>query len=309
MQRKKFLIVDGHALIYRSFFAFPPQLTTKTGQMVNAVYGFARILLGAIREIQPTHIAVAFDHPKPTKRHKDFADYKATRPKMPVDLRPQVELVKQVVTALNIPQFELEGYEADDLIGTVNAQLEGRDRELLTIIVTGDKDMFQLVDNDTHVYLPGRGKGNGDREYDAAGVKEKMGVGPEKITDLKGLMGDASDNIPGVRGIGPKTAVALITRFGTLEELYDALDKGVEDPVLKPAVVEKLTEHHDMAHASKQLATIMKDAPVEFHLEECAVVRYDKEKIVALLQELDFQSLIPLLPRDLFETSVQEALF
>src|SRR5690606_32096421 len=132
--------------------------------------------------------------------------------------------------------FELEGYEADDLIGTVNAQLEGRDRELLTIIVTGDKDMFQLVDNDTHVYLPGRGKGNGDTEYDAQGVKQKMGVGPEKITDLKGLMGDSSDNIPGVRGIGPKTAVALITRFGTLEELYDALEKGVDDPILRPAV-------------------------------------------------------------------------
>src|SRR5690606_19490198 len=157
--------------------------------------------------------------------------------------------------------------------------------------------------------LPGRGKGNGDTEYDAQGVKQKMGVGPEKITDLKGLMGDSSDNIPGVRGIGPKTAVALITRFGTLEELYDALEKGVDDPILRPAVVQKLKDYHDMAHDSKQLATIMKDAPVDFDLEDCAMVRYDKEKIVALFQEMEFQSLVPLLPRDSFETSVQEALF
>lgn len=309
MVRKKFLLVDGHALIYRSFFAFPPQLTTKTGQMVNAVYGFSRILLTAIRDIEPTHLAVAFDHPKPTNRQKVFADYKAQRPKMPEDLRPQIEFVKQVVDALNIPRFEIEGFEADDLIGTINRTVEALDRQLLTVIVTGDKDMFQLVDNDTHVYLPGRGKGNGDTQYDAAGVREKMGVGPEKITDLKGLMGDSSDNIPGVAGVGPKTAVALINRFGTLEEVYDALAKGVEDPILTPKLIEKLSAGHDDALASKALATIVTDAPIEFELENCAVTRYDKEKIVGLFTELDFKSLIALLPRDEFETSVQEALF
>lgn len=303
------MLVDGHALIYRSFFAFPAQLTTKTGQMVNAVYGFSRILLTAIRDIEPTHLAVAFDHPKPTKRHKEYADYKIHRPKMPEDLRPQIAMVKQVVEALNIPQFEIEGYEADDLIGTINKQVEELDRQLLTIIVTGDKDLFQLVDNDTHVYLPGRGKGNIDTEYDEAGVKEKMGVGPNRVPDLKGLMGDSSDNIPGVRGVGPKTAVGLIQRFGSLEEVYDALEKGIQDPLLTARLIEKLKTDHDMAYASKQLATIMKDAPIDFKIDDCAVTHYDKEKIVALFQELDFKSLINLLPHDAFETSVQEALF
>jgi DNA polymerase-1 len=309
MSRKKFLLVDGHALIYRSFFAFPPQLTTKTGQMVNAVYGFSRILLTAIRNIEPTHLAVAFDHPKPTKRHKAFAEYKAQRPKMPVDLRPQVEMVKQVVEALNIPQFEIEGYEADDLIGTINKTVEKLDKELLTVIVTGDKDMFQLVDDDTHVYLPGHGKGKEDTQYDEAGVKEKLGVGPDKVTDLKGLMGDSSDNIPGVAGVGPKTATALITRFGSLEGVYDAVEKGVKDPLLTARLVEKLQADHDNAYASKELATIMKDAPIKFKLADCGVTRYDKEKIVTLFTELDFKSLINLLPHDAFETSVQEALF
>ena len=309
MPRTKFLLVDGHALIYRSFFAFPPQLTTKTGQMVNAVYGFSRILLTAIRTIEPTHLAVAFDHPKPTKRHKEFADYKAQRPKMPVELRPQIEMVKQVVDALNIPQFEVEGYEADDLIGTINKKVEKLDRSLLTVIVTGDKDMFQLVDDDTHVYLPGRGKGKEDTEYDENGVRGKMGVRPNQVPDLKGLMGDSSDNIPGVAGVGPKTASALIQRFGSLEEVYDAVEKGIDDPLLTPRLVEKLKKDHDSAYASKQLATIMNDAPIKFNLKDCGVTRYDKEKIVALFTELDFKSLINLLPHDSFETSVQEALF
>lgn len=309
MPRKKFLLVDGHALIYRSFFAFPLQMTTKTGQMVNAVYGFSRILLTAIRNIEPTHLAVAFDHPKPTKRHQAFAEYKAQRPSMPLDLRPQVEMVKQVVEAMNIPQFEVEGYEADDLIGTINSTVEKLDKKLLTIIVTGDKDMFQLVDDDTHVYLPGRGKGSEDTQYDEVGVKGKIGVGPDKVTDLKGLMGDSSDNIPGVAGIGPKTATALITRFGSLEGVYSAVKKGVKDPVLTDRLVEKLKADRDNAFASKELATIIRDAPIKFNLEDCGVTRYNKEKIVAMFTELDFRSLIKLLPRDEFETSVQEALF
>lgn len=301
--------MDGHALIYRSFFAFPPQLTTKTGQMVNAVYGFSRILLKAIRDIEPTHMAVTFDHPSPTKRRQDFDEYKANRPEMPMDLRPQIEMVKEVVSAMNIPEFEIPGYEADDLIGTINQRVEEADGDLLTIILTGDQDMFQLVDDDTHVYLPGRGKGKQDTEYDSAGVKEKYGVKPEQVTDLKGLMGDSSDNIPGVKGIGPKTAQALIERFGSVAGVYKALDKQVEDKVFTPSVVSKLTEHRENALLSKELATIMKDAPISFNLEECKVERYDKEKIVKLFTELDFKSLIQLLPQDEFEASVQEALF
>ncbi|HEX9817385.1 MAG TPA: 5'-3' exonuclease H3TH domain-containing protein, partial [Patescibacteria group bacterium] len=229
MSRKRFLLVDGHALIYRSFFAFPKSFTSPTGQLTNAVYGFSRILLTAIRNLTPLYMAVTFDHPAPTNRVKDFEFYKIHRPSMPEELRPQIEIIQQVVTALNIPQFQLEGYEADDLIGTINKRVEERDKSLLTIILTGDQDMFQLVDNDTHVYLPSRGKSNGDTEYDQAGVVTKLGVRPDQVPDLKGLMGDSSDNIPGVKGIGPKTATALINRFETLDQVYQAVDQKTSD--------------------------------------------------------------------------------
>ena len=220
MSRKKFLLVDGHALIYRSFFAFPKQFVLPNGQLVNAVYGFSRILLTAIRNLNPLHMAVTFDHPAPTNRVKDFEFYKIHRPKMPEELQSQIAIIQEVVQALNIPQFQLEGYEADDLIGTINARVEECDQTLLTIILTGDQDMFQLVDNDTHVYLPGRGKNHQDVEYDEQGVKEKIGVRPDQVPDMKGLMGDSSDNIPGIKGVGPKTATALIGRFNSLEKIY-----------------------------------------------------------------------------------------
>ncbi|MFZ5438184.1 MAG: 5'-3' exonuclease [Patescibacteria group bacterium] len=309
MERKTFLLVDGHALIYRSFYGFPKELTTKTGQLINAVYGFSRILLTVINKQEPTHIAVAFDHPKPTNRHKEFADYKANRPTMPEELQPQVEMIKEVVKALNIPQFEVEGFEADDLIGTINRKVETLDKKLLTVILTGDKDMLQLVDNDTHVYLPARGKFQQDKEYDIQAVTEKLGVMPAQVPDLKGLMGDSSDNIPGVKGIGPKTASALIQRFGTVEGVYQALETGVEDPVFTPLVKKKLLADKSNAFASKSLATIVTAAPIEFALNDCLVNSYDKEKVAQLFIDLDFKSLIRILPQDTFETSVQEALF
>lgn len=309
MSQEKFLLVDGHAVIYRSFFAFPKSFTTSDGQMINAVYGFARILLTAIRNIQPKYMAVTFDHPMPTKRHQEFEGYKANRPEMPDDLKPQIDIIKEVVDALNIPKFQLEGYEADDLIGTINARVEESGNGLLTVIVTGDQDMFQLVDEDTHVYLPGRGKGKQDTEYDAAGVKEKYGVKPNRVVDLKGLMGDSSDNIPGVKGIGPKTAMALLSRFDSLAGVYVALDNQVEDPVFTKTVVAKLTKDRENALVSKELATIMRDAPIQFQLEDCTVTEYDKQRVVSLFEELRFKSLLQLLPQDAFESTVQEALF
>lgn len=309
MARKTFLLVDGHALIYRSFYGFPKELTTRTGQLINAVYGFSKILLTAIQKEEPTHIAVAFDHPKPTNRHKEFEAYKANRPTMPEELQPQIQIIKDVVKALNIPQFEIEGFEADDLIGTINRTVESLDKELLTVILTGDKDMFQLVDNDTHVYLPGRGRFSRDKEYGAEDVKEKMGVTPEQITDLKGLMGDSSDNIPGVKGIGPKTAGALIKEFDSVEGVYKALESGIESKTFTPSVRKKLETDKENAFASKSLATIITDAPIKFVLDDCIVSAYNKEEISELFLSLDFKSLIKLLPRDEFEETVQEALF
>ena len=307
--RRKFLLVDAHALIYRAYYAIP-NLTDPNGKLVNAVYGFSKMVLNAISYFEPEYAAVCFDHPKPTFRHKKFDGYKAQRAKMPDDLIPQIQIVKDVVAALGIPKFEIEGFEADDLIGTVNCKVEDLDGQLLTIIVTGDQDSFQLVDNDTHIWMPARGKQKGDIEYDAALVEKKLGIKPLQVIDLKALMGDNSDNIPGIKGIGPKTAAALIQRFGTIEKIYDFLEKNpMGDTLLKGGLLEKLQNGKESAFMSKDLATIECGAPIDFNLENCRVTSYDKNQIIEIFRSLDFKSLINALPKDAFETSVQEALF
>lgn len=309
MSRKKFLLVDAHALIYRAYYAMP-DLTDPEGHLVNAVFGFSKMLLNAITYFDPEYAAVCFDHPKPTFRHKKFDGYKAQRAKMPDDLIPQIQIVKDVVSALGIPKFEIEGFEADDLIGTVNCKVEDMDRQLLTIIVTGDQDSFQLVDNDTHIWMPARGKQKGDIEYDAALVEKKLGIKPIQVIDLKALMGDNSDNIPGIKGIGPKTAVTLVKRFNTVEKIYEFLKEHPEgDETIKGALLQKLLNGEESALMSKDLATIECGAPIDFDLENCRVTAYDKNKVIEIFQSLGFKSLISTLPKDAFETSVQEALF
>lgn len=310
--QRRFVIFDGHALIYRAYHAFPG-LSTSEGVLVNAVYGFSRILLTVLRDIHPDFVAVAFDHKGPTLRSQTYADYKAQRPEMPEDLKPQIALVKEVVAALNIPQFELAGYEADDLLGTVTEKLS-TESDFLSIIVTGDKDLFQLVTDTTHVWMPGRGKQKSeDTEYDIGGVVKKMGVRPDQIVDLKALMGDASDNIPGVAGIGSKTAATLITTFGSLDNVYKRLDElsqsQEKDPVIKGAVFTKLIAGKEAAYMSQKLATIDRAVPIEFTLEPCSVSSYEKEKVSELFEKLDFKSLISLLPKDEFELGIQDALF
>lgn len=316
--RPIFLLFDGHAVIYRAYFALPP-LTDPQGRMVNAAYGFSRILLAAISEFSPDYLAVTFDHPKPTFRHQEYEDYKAHRPTMPDDLQPQIPIVKEIVAALSVPQFELEGYEADDLIGTLSYQLDnqperlGASSKLLTVIVTGDKDMLQLVDDNTHVWIPGRGK-KLDLEYDAATVEEKIGLKPAQVVDMKALMGDASDNIPGIKGIGAKTAVNLLQTYGDLETLYEQVEKIVSGKIqpndlIKGSLLTKLAEGKDLAFFSQKLAKITQDAPIEIDLSCCKVESYDKTKVVELFKQLDFNSLISLLPSDQFESEVQAALF
>lgn len=334
------MLVDAHAIIYRAYFAFPP-LSTSSGAPVGAVYGFTRILLTAIREMEPDYIAVMFDHKEPTFRHEAYEDYKANRPKMPADLQPQIGVVKEVVDTFNMPSFELAGFEADDLIGTLSVQAaalaeqeleqgqeSGQELELgqeyvqelgqepgqegylglKTVIVTGDKDLFQLVNNHVHVYLPGRGRTN-DQEFDAAQVVKKMGVRPDQIVDLKALMGDSSDNIPGIQGVGPKTAVKLLQEFETLEKLYEVIDLDEPHPLLKGALLDKLISGRESAFLSQRLALIDTHVPIELDLSACKLTGYDKNKAVQLLQDLEFRTLINLLPNDAFETSIQESLF
>jgi len=317
-KRPIFLLIDGHAVIYRAFYALP-KLTDPKGRVVNAVYGFTRILLAAINEFEPKYLAVTFDHRKPCFRHKEFKDYKAQRPEMPDDLKPQIPLVKEIVTVLNIPQFEIEGYEADDLIGTLSYKLDHNPKELkadenlLSIVVTGDKDLLQLVDDNTHVWLPGRGK-KSDLEYDREQVKADLNIYPEQVVDMKALMGDSSDNIPGIKGIGKKTAASLINEFGSLDNIFQAVAK-IEakqiDPggLLKGAVLEKLRTGKESAYLSQMLAKIELDVPLKINLPQCQVESYDKAKVVELFKQYDFNSLIGQLPGDQLETDIQEALF
>jgi DNA polymerase-1 len=276
-------------------------------------------VLAAINEFEPEFLAVAFDHPKPTFRHKQYEEYKAHRPKMPDDLQPQIPIVKDITSALGIPQFEIEGYEADDLIGTLSYWLDHRPEklkitgEILTVIVTGDKDMLQLVDDNTHVWIPGRGRQR-DTEYDVTTVKEKMGVSPSQIVDMKALMGDPSDNIPGIKGIGKKTAVRLLNKYPTLDTLYqvvEVIEREEQKPnsLLKGSLLQKLILGKDSAFLSKKLAKINQDAPIDVDLNVCKVENYDKTRVVELFKELDFNSLLSLLPSDKFETDVQQALF
>jgi len=287
---KKLVLIDANALIHRSFHALPP-LTTRKGQLVNAVYGFTAVLLKVIKELKPDYIVTAFDLPKPTFRHLEYEEYKATRPKTPEELVQQFPLVKKVVKTFDIPIFEKEGFEADDIIGTI-AKKTGKDIE--DIIVTGDLDTLQLVDKNTKVYT--LKKGITDTViYDEGAVRKRYGLEPEQLLDFKGLKGDPSDNIPGVPGVGEKTAIDLLKKYGTIENLYKKLEKG-EARDIPESLKNKLLENKEQAIFSKKLATIRQDVPLKFNLGDCRLESYNHQKVVKLLQELDFKSLINRLP-------------
>lgn len=311
------IVVDGHALIYRAYHAFPKHLTSKEGVLVNAVYGFSRIVLKVIRDFDPKYLAITFDTPHKTIRSESYAEYKATRAEMPDDLKTQIPLIKDIVTTFNWPQFELPGYEADDIIGTFSRQLPDvidEEPSLEMMIVTGDKDLLQLVTDRVEVLMPARGEHGQEVIYTPEEVKERLGITPRQVIDLKSLMGDASDNIPGVKGIGKKTATALIQSFESLEKIYERVaelesDSTLKDPLIKGAVFTKLLAGKDSAFMSYQLATINTEVPLSLDLEACKVSGYEKQKAIEMLEELGFKSLIGLLPADDFELGLQSALF
>lgn len=293
MKKERFVIIDGNALIHRAFHALPP-LTTKKGEQVNAVYGFASILLKVMKDVKPDYIAASFDLRAPTFRHKEYKEYKAHRVKAPQELYDQIPRVKELVQAFNIPIFEQEGFEADDIIGTVAEKLNGRPIE--TIIVTGDMDTLQLVNDQTKVFTL-KGGVNETTEYGPAEVKERYGLEPDQMIDYKALRGDPSDNIPGVPGIGEKTAVELLKEFGTVDALYAAIEKkSAKLKKVKPRILELLITHKREAELSKKLATIVRTVPINFVLNAAKAHEYDREKVIRLFQELEFRSLLAKLP-------------
>lgn len=290
--KKKLILIDGNAIIHRAYHALPP-FTTKKGELVNAVYGFASTLLSVIAEFQPDYVVASFDLAGKTFRHEKFEDYKATRVKGDDELYAQIPRVKEVVKAFNIPIYEQAGFEADDVIGTIAKQISalgGNPTEKIeTIIVTGDMDTLQLVNDTTNVYTMRRGLSD-SMMYDSEKVFERYGLSPGQIIDYKALRGDPSDNIPGVKGIGEKTAVTLLQKYLTLDGVYQNIEE------IKGAVKEKLVRDKVQAYLSKELATISLDAPVELELEKAALHDFNRETIVKLFSELNFFSLIKRLP-------------
>ena len=279
---KVLVLLDGNALVHRAYHALPP-LTTKKGELVNAVYGFTATLLSVLEKFQPNYIVATFDLPAPTFRHKSFAAYKATRKKAPEDLYAQIPRVKDVVRAFHIPLYEKEGFEADDLIGTLAAQATKKNIE--TVIVTGDNDTLQLVNSHVKVFTMRRGITD-TVLYDEKAVCEKYGFSPKQLPDFKGLCGDQSDNIPGVGGIGIKTATDLLRAHKTLAGVYASLEK------IKPAVRIKLEKDRAQAQISKELGTIAVDVPITLDISQSVIRETDMEGAVALLTELNFQSLV-----------------
>jgi DNA polymerase I len=278
----KLILIDGNNIIYRAFFAMPP-LTNASGQQTNAVYGFTTMLLRLIEEHKPTHMMVAFDAGKETFRHADFQDYKGGRQKTPPELSGQFPLLKELLKGLGVSQFEIGGYEADDIIGTITRQADEAGRKVM--VVSGDKDMLQLASEHTTIAMVR--KGVTDIEYyGPEQIKERYNLTPDQIIDLKGLMGDASDNIPGVPGVGEKTALKLLHEFGSVEAVVSRTDE------LKGKMKEKIEEHADSAILSKKLATIFREVPLEQSLDEMAFTGLNEETAGPALAKLEFKSLI-----------------
>lgn len=280
---KTLVIIDGNSIINRAFYALP-EMSNKEGLKTNAIYGFTNMLLKIIDTYNPTHISVAFDRKAPTFRHIEFKEYKAGRKKMPDELREQFEPLKDLLDKFNIHRLEIDGYEADDIIGTVSKIAE--DNGFKVYIVTGDKDAIQLASNKTTTLITKKGVGKVE-EYDYDSVIERYEMTPTQFIDLKGLMGDKSDNIPGVPGIGEKTGIKLIKEFSSIEGIFDNIDS------IKGSTKKKLEENKELAIMSKKLATIIRDVPVEFNLEELEYGNYNTKDILDVFKYLGFTSLIP----------------
>jgi len=287
---ERLLLLDGNGLIYRGYFALIDQpLTTSRGELVTAVFGFTNIVLRAIQDAKPDHIAVAFDLGKPTFRHERYAEYKGTRTKMPDDMREQIPKVRDVVAALGFPVYEREGFEADDVIATLAGQATARDLDVT--ILTGDLDMLQLVGEHTRLMVSLRGGVANTVSYDLAKIEERWGLRPDQMLDYKSLKGDPTDNIPGIPGVGEKTASRLIATWGSLDALYEHLDE-VTPEKLRPL----LAEHRDTVLESRELMRLVRDVDVVLDPGRGRVGDYDREAVVRIFREYEFRSLIDRLP-------------
>jgi DNA polymerase-1 len=298
---ERLILIDGHSLIYRSYFAFTGSrnqgavefTVRRTGEIVTAVYGFTSVFVSILDDLKPEYAAIALDAPAKTFRHEKDETYKATRAAMPDELRRQAKRIREVIDAFHMPVFEVPGFEADDVIGTLAPQAKARG--VPVTIVTLDTDLLQLVEPgiDAYLYRPYM-KGQQAITYDIKGVEEKYGFGPDLIPDYKGLKGDPSDNIPGVPGIGEKTATKLIQQFGGVDDIFARIDDVTPDKLQA-----NLREHEPQARFSREMATISREAPIELDLDACRLRGFDRAQVEDLFHDLEFRSLIPRLPQTL----------
>jgi len=289
---KKMLIVDCNALLYRAFHALPP-LSNKEGEQTGASYGFLLTLFRAIKDLKPNFLVACFDFPAPTFRHKEFKDYKAQRPKMPDDLSYQIPKTKKLLKSFEIPIFEKKGFEADDLVATISKLTLDKKEDIEVYIITGDLDLLQLIDNNIKVYALGRGIKQ-TVIYNKDKVLSKFSVPPKDLVDLKALAGDPSDNIPGIPGIGKKTAAKLLNKFDNLDNLYQNIDKKGVD--VSPRIKTKLKQNKQKALLSRKLVRVKKDVPINFNLKECQFQKIGTQKSKKALKNLGFHSLLNKLP-------------
>ena len=287
----KLLLIDGNSIMNRAFYGImgSKMLTTKDGKYTNAVYGFLAIMFKIIEEIKPEYMAVSFDLKGPTARHKMYEGYKANRHGMPEELAEQMPLIKQILEAMNIDIVQKEGYEGDDILGTLAKY--GEKQGLDVTILSGDRDTFQLTTDKVTVRIPRTKAGKTETEdYTREKVLEEYGIEPKDLIEVKGLQGDTSDNIPGVPGIGPKTAINLIKKYKTIENLYKQIEEGTDD--LKGKQKENIIANKEKAILSKKLGTIDVNVPLEDTLENLKVEEWDKQKVLEIFQELKFNRYI-----------------
>jgi len=283
IKAKRLLLVDSHAVIHRAYHALPKENFKQGNQLINAVYGFFSMIISGILEINPDYVITCFDAPGPNFRHEKFIAYQANRKKTDDDLKDQINIVRKNVKKIGFPVLIKKGFEADDILGTIAKK--AKKRKLEVVIITGDKDLMQLVDNKVNLFLMKRGI-SGSQIVDSQGVEKHLGIKPSQVVDFKALVGDPSDNYSGVYGIGPKTAVNLLTEYCDLNGVYKNLDN------IAPSIVEKLKKDKDSANLSKDLATIDCSVPVKMKLKKS---KWDDDKIKELktvMQDLHFRSLV-----------------
>ena len=288
---KKLVAIDGNSIINRAFYGImgTKMLMTSDGKYTNAVYGFLAIMFKILEDINPDYLAIAFDLKAPTKRHELYKEYKGTRKGMPNELAEQMPILKNVLNAMNIKILEKEGYEADDILGTIAKMAASQNIDVT--ILSGDRDTFQLIEEQIKIRIPHTKAGKTETEdYDIEKIKEIYGLSPKKLIEVKGLMGDTSDNIPGIPGVGEKTAIKLIKEYNSVEELYEKVEKAQDD--LKGALREKIVNNKELALLSKQLGTIDTNAPIGVTIEELAKKEWDNEKVLQIFTELKFNRYI-----------------